>query len=78
MTCKELIEVLAEYLDDALTPEVVADIERHLSGCAPCRAYLATYVKTRTVSAEANRVEMPDDMKDRVRDFLLHRLRRRS
>lgn len=76
MTCKELIESLAEYVDHALTPEIVAEIDAHLSGCAPCRTYLATYVKTRTISAEANRVEMPDDVKERVTRLLLERLRR--
>ena len=76
MTCKELIESLAGYVDQALTPDIVADIEAHLSGCAPCRAYLATYVKTRTIAAEANRVEMPDQMKERVKRFVADRLRR--
>jgi anti-sigma factor RsiW len=77
MTCKELVEILAEYVDDALTPAIVADIERHLTGCEPCRAYLATYVKTRTISAEASRVDMPDEMQARVKNFLMERLRRR-
>lgn len=76
MTCKDLIESLAEYLDDTLAPDIVAEIERHLSGCDPCRAYLATYVKTRTISAEANRVEIPEEMKERVKRFVVDRLRR--
>jgi anti-sigma factor RsiW len=34
MTCKELIEdFLADYLDATLSPEVVADLERHLERC---------------------------------------------
>jgi len=38
--------------------------------CAPCRAYLATYERTAQLAAKANRVEMPPEVKRRLRDFL--------
>ena len=75
MTCHEVIELLADYLDQALTPEVAAALDRHLADCEPCRAYLATYRRTRALGARAARVEMPDEMKARLRQFLLERLR---
>jgi anti-sigma factor RsiW len=75
MNCRELIEVLADYLDGVVLPDGVAELERHLADCAPCRAYLATYRKARVLGAEASRVEMPDEMKHRLREFLLDRLR---
>jgi len=74
MTCQDVIEVLIDYLDQVLTPEVAADLERHLAGCAPCRAYLATYRRTRALGAQAARLEMPDEMKARLRQFLLERV----
>jgi hypothetical protein len=54
----------------------VVPLERvgELHGCEPCRAYLATYRKTRALGARAARVEMPDEMKTRLRQFLLARL----
>jgi len=75
MTCHDVIDVLADYLEQALTPEIAAALERHLAGCEPCRAYLATYRRTRTLGAQAARLEMPDEMKTRLREFLLERLR---
>ena len=75
MTCHDVIDVLADYLEQALTPEIAAALERHLAGCEPCRAYLATYRRTRTLGAQAGRLEMPDEMKTRLREFLLERLR---
>ena len=75
MTCRELIAVLAEYLEQSLPADVGASLERHLDDCAPCRAYLATYQKTRALGAEALRLDRPDEMKDRLRRFLLERLR---
>jgi len=74
MTCHDVIDVLSDYLDHVLTPEVAADLERHLAGCEPCRAYLATYRRTRALGAQAARLEMPDEMKARLRQFLLERV----
>jgi len=74
MTCHDVIDVLIDYLDQVLTPEVAADLERHLAGCEPCRAYLATYRRTRALGAQAARLEMPDEMRARLRQFLLERV----
>ena len=78
MNCRELIAVIDDYLEGTLTREDLGDFERHLRDCAPCRAYLATYRKTKAIAADANRLEMPPEMKDRLRQFLLHRLARTS
>lgn len=76
MTCKEAIDVLAEYLEASLTSELADELERHLQDCAPCRAYLGTYRKTRELTGEVGRVPMPEEMKQRLHRFLLDRLRR--
>ena len=70
MNCHDAIDVLADYLEGALTPDVLARLEAHLRACAPCRAYLATYKRTAELAAKANRVEMPPDVRQRLRDFL--------
>jgi mycothiol system anti-sigma-R factor len=70
MTCREAIDTLVEYLDDELTPEALGRLEAHLDVCAPCRAYLATYQKTKDLAARLNRVDMPEALKDRLRALL--------
>jgi anti-sigma factor RsiW len=77
VTCKDAIAILADYLESTLSPELVAKLEEHLRDCAPCRAYLATYRKTKSLAADAGRVEMPEEMKTRLREFLLAQLRER-
>ncbi len=75
LVCKEVIlDFLADYLDGALGPDVLADLERHLRDCPPCLAYLNTYKRTRELTGRAARVEMPAEMKDRLREFLLKQL----
>ena len=75
MTCREVIDVLDDYVDGTMPPDVAAELERHLADCAPCRAYLATYRKTRELTAAAGRAEMPEEMQERLRRFLIARLR---
>jgi anti-sigma factor RsiW len=71
MTCRDAIAVLADFLEEALSPEAVRDLEAHLRDCAPCRAYLNTYRKTRGLVARAGRAEMPAELKTRLRQFVL-------
>jgi hypothetical protein len=78
MKCKEAIAVLADYLEATLTPEVLDELERHLRDCGPCTAYLNTYRRTRDLVGDVARVEMPDEMKARLREFLLRCLREPS
>ncbi len=73
MNCEDLIAVILEYLEGSMTLEDVAEFEAHLQKCPPCRAYLATYRKTKAMAADAGRVEMPDEMKERLRQFILRR-----
>jgi len=74
LTCRDVIGLLLDYLEEALDPDTVAAFERHLQDCAPCRAYLKTYDRSRRLVGEVNRVEMPDELKDRLRELLLGRL----
>jgi predicted anti-sigma-YlaC factor YlaD len=76
MTCKETIAVLSDYLEALCGPDVVERLEAHLRDCAPCRAYLATFKRTRELTGIAARIEMPPEMKARLRQFLLEQLRR--
>jgi anti-sigma factor RsiW len=43
LSCRELIDFLAAYLDGELAPETRADFDRHLSLCKSCVDYLASY-----------------------------------
>jgi anti-sigma factor RsiW len=76
MTCRDVIGLLLEYLEATLDDDVVFQLEAHLEGCEPCRAYLATYRRTSGVVAGAERVEMPPEMRRRLASFLAERLPR--
>lgn len=75
MTCREAITVLADYLAATLDAGAAGTLEGHLLECDECRAYLATYRRTVRVVSAATRMEMPDELRRRLRVFLLERLR---
>jgi hypothetical protein len=39
VVCRELVELVTEYLDDALPPGLRAAVVRHLDGCDGCVEY---------------------------------------
>jgi anti-sigma factor RsiW len=46
MTCKDLVDFLAAYLEDELSGEVRGEFQRHLNECPECVAYLEGYERT--------------------------------
>ncbi len=40
LTCQELVELVTDYLEDALTPDERDRFEAHLTMCDGCRAYI--------------------------------------
>lgn len=40
MACKELVELVTEYLENSLPDDARQRFEKHISGCDGCTAYL--------------------------------------
>jgi len=74
LTCRELIDLLADYLDSTLSQAAVVELEDHLAECAECQAYLNTYRSTKALAAQAGSVEMPAEMRRRLSEFLVRHL----
>jgi anti-sigma factor RsiW len=74
-TCREAIARMSEFLGRELGPIDVARLTLHLATCAPCRAYLRTLRRTIRLAGRAADVEMPEEMKRRLKAFLSERTR---
>jgi anti-sigma factor RsiW len=46
MPCRELVEVISDYLEDRLSPVDRARFEAHLAECEACRTYLEQFRQT--------------------------------
>lgn len=46
MPCRELVELVTDYLEDRLSPLDRARFEAHLAACEACRLYLDQFRQT--------------------------------
>ena len=46
MPCRELVELITDYLEDRLSPVDRARFEAHLTDCEACRIYLDQFRQT--------------------------------
>jgi anti-sigma factor RsiW len=67
MPCRELVEVITAYLEDALPERDRRRFEAHLEACEDCREYVAQFRRT---IALVGRVQ-PDGLSPRAREELL-------
>jgi len=40
LQCREVVELLDDFLEGALSPEMIMALEHHLAGCDGCTTYL--------------------------------------
>jgi anti-sigma factor RsiW len=70
--CQQVVELMTDYLEGALSWRQRRRLERHLKGCPHCRAYLE---QMRITIAALGRVE-PEDLEPEARDDLMEIFRR--
>ncbi len=75
MMCREIVNLLADYLDGSMNPILREELETHISLCEPCMNFLKTYDITRIISREASVEEIPAEFRIRLRKFMLEKIR---
>ncbi len=70
VVCAAGVELLADYLEGLLPPDVRADLEAHVGGCPRCAAFLETYRATPDILRRATAVDLPPDLAGALREFL--------
>ncbi len=70
MKCKELAEVLVDYVAGELSPELTAHLHEHLSLCPPCVRFVQTYEITIKMTRKLPMVAMPAELAVRLRSAL--------
>jgi hypothetical protein len=64
--CRQIAELLADYLEGALPENVKQLVEWHIEGCRPCVAFVNTYRGTIDAAAKLRDVEIPSELKQRL------------
>jgi anti-sigma factor RsiW len=73
LVCASGVELLMEYLEGTLAPDVRADLDTHVAGCARCQAFVASYRETPRIVREASPVTVPAGLAESLLQFLRSR-----
>jgi anti-sigma factor RsiW len=72
MTCQELVELVTDYLEGAMSREDAARFEAHVAACPGCETYLEQVRSTIAVtnaSSDAVEPEVVSPLLDAFRDW---------
>jgi anti-sigma factor RsiW len=70
VNCKQAVGALADYLEQAMTPETRADMLAHIHRCPACETFVETYRKTTALCRKALMKEAPPGLTERVMAFI--------
>jgi anti-sigma factor RsiW len=70
VNCRQLAELLIDFVSGECCPEIRAHIEEHLRRCPPCVVYVETYRLTIQMTRKLPPVPMPPQLAARLRHVL--------
>jgi anti-sigma factor RsiW len=66
MICRQVVELVTDYLDGTLSAADRAKFEEHIAGCDGCHAYLAQMRATREVVGRLADVSIPKAIEEEL------------
>ena len=66
MECRQIAELLGDYLDGSLPRHLRDLIDFHIDGCPPCVAFVNTYRGTVDATRKLADVPIPTELKKRL------------
>jgi len=72
LTCKELVELVTDYLEDRLSAEQRLKFDQHLNWCPPCRHYLEQIQATIHAAGRLTEHNVPDAAKETLLEAFRH------
>jgi anti-sigma factor RsiW len=64
LTCRELVELVTDYLEDALSRRERDRFEEHLAGCGNCTEYVAQFRETIRLTGTLSADDVPQEAAD--------------
>ena len=66
LVCKEVVELVTDYLEGALSRRDRKRFERHIAGCEACTAYLASMRRTIATTGRLTEEQIPAHVRDEL------------
>jgi anti-sigma factor RsiW len=70
LACQELVELVTEYLEGALSPDRHREVHDHLLECADCLRYLGQVQLTSRLLAQLPTAELSDEFSTQLAQAL--------
>ncbi len=70
VACASGVELLMDFIEGVLPPDVQAALEEHVAGCERCTAFVASYQATPRILRNATAVTLPADIEASLKAFL--------
>jgi len=64
LSCRELVELVTEYLDDTLSRRDRTRFEEHIAGCGNCTLYLAQFRETIKLTGALREQDVAPEARD--------------
>ena len=77
-TCRDLSNLLYDFIEGTLEPSVSRQLSVHLADCPGCIASIRTYKQTIDISKDLRCEDIPPKLQQKLRSFIKHKLRRPS
>jgi len=69
-SCREVTQLLIDYVDGTMAPDLRTELTAHMADCPPCLAFMRTYRETIRLAEDLSCEEMPDAVRVRLESFL--------
>lgn len=66
LNCQEVVELVTDYLEQALVPEMQAQFEEHIAECPGCDTYLAQVQQTIMMLRKLSELQMFPESKQEL------------
>ena len=70
--CKDVLQELANYLDDDCAQAVRREIEEHMRHCRPCQVVVDTTRKTIRIVSGTTAFELPTSLSEKIMAKIAH------
>ena len=74
LKCRDVGQLLHDYVEKLLQPSIQQALEAHLADCAGCLAFINTYKQTTHLSHGLRPAEMPPELQQKLRSFIKTKL----
>jgi len=66
VNCKEILNILSDYVDGELAEEQCCRIREHLKDCSACREFAETFRRSLEIAHDLDEKHVPEDVCERV------------